>query len=181
MSLSTSTRDVHLLDLVREINDPDALAAAPATIASVSGAASAGKDLKMTRTASGLQFAEVREGSGDFPRNGTRITLDYVMMTTGARFGNKIDSTKDRDEPFSFTLGDPKIIAGLQEGVSTMRAGGVRRLIIPQSLGYVSEEMRPVPPGSGEFQRFKNIYFNQNRVYQPDLVLDIKLFTFDGR
>lgn len=159
----------------------EALAKDQALTASLSGSSAIGKDLKMTRTASGLQYADVREGSGEFPRPGTKVTLDYVMMTTGARFGNKIDSTKDRDEPFSFTLGDKNVIAGLQEGVSSMRAGGVRRLIIPASLGYVTQEMGPVPPGAMEFQRFKNVYFNENRVYQPDLVLDIKLFTFDGR
>jgi hypothetical protein len=37
----------------------------------------------------------------------------------------------------------------------------------------------PIPPASeaiGEFQRFKNIYCNPDRVYQPDLVLDVKLY-----
>lgn len=71
-----------------------------------------------------------------------------------------------------------------------MRPGGVRRVIIPSSLAYETlvntiEECGkkgyngPVPPSSTafeEFQRFKNIYCNPNRPYQPDVVLDIKLY-----
>lgn len=138
------------------------------------------EEFPMIRTASGLQYSDVREGVGDCPKPGTRVTLDYVMMTTGARYGAKIDSTKDREEPYSFVLGDPSVIAGLQEAVRTMRSGGIRRIIIPASLGYTDETKQPVPPGLGEFQRFKNIYLNSNRVYQPDLVLDVKLFRFEN-
>merc|ERR1719235_2123110 len=132
----------------------------------------------MTRTATGLQFYDFKVGSGECPRPGTRVTIDYVMSTTGARNGAKIDSTKDHDGPYSFSLGDASVIAGLQEAVSSMRAGGVRRVIIPQALGYTDGKKQPVPPGFGEFQRFRNISLNPNRVYQPDLVLDVKLFTF---
>lgn len=75
----------------------------------------------------------------------------------------------------------------------------VRRVIVPSSLAYAelakpkanslqvqdcSIGRGPIPPqvakdgdlGFGEFQRFKNIYCNPNRPYQPDLVLDVKLF-----
>jgi hypothetical protein len=52
-------------------------------------------------------------------------------------------------------------------------------------LSYIGEECEngkgigPIPPSSealGEFQRFKNIYCNPDRVYQPDLVMDVKLY-----
>mmetsp|Transcript_28001 Transcript_28001/g.63029 ORF Transcript_28001/g.63029 Transcript_28001/m.63029 type:complete len:259 (-) Transcript_28001:38-814(-) len=135
-------------------------------------------NLKMTELPSGLKYADVRLGKGESPANGTKVTVDYVMMTTGARYGNKIDSTKDRELPYSFVVGDPSIIRGLSEAVSTMRPGGIRRIIIPQSLGFTDDSKQPIPPNFAEFQRFKNIYLNPNRVYQPDLVMDVKLFTF---
>ncbi len=84
--------------------------------------------------------------------------------------------------PFSFVLGDPSVIAGLNEAVATMKGGGVRRVYVPASLGYTSlaaESQQPIPPPEtafGEYQRWKNIYANPRRPYQPDLVLDVKLF-----
>ncbi|CAJ1350891.1 unnamed protein product [Effrenium voratum] len=135
-------------------------------------------NLQMNQLPSGLQFADVRLGTGESPKNGTKVTIDYVMMTTGARYGTKIDSTKDRDAPYTFLVGDESIIRGLTEAVLTMREGGIRRIVVPQSLGYTDESKQPVPPNFAEFQRFRNIYLNPNRVYQPDLVMDVKLFTF---
>ena len=104
------------------------------------------------------------------------------MQTSGARYGSKIFSTKDSDEPFSFRLDDVSVIAGLREAVSTMKPGGVRRAYIPQSLGYTKtdESLQPVPPEFAAFQRWKNIYANPNRPYQPDLILDLKLFKSAG-
>ena len=50
--------------------------------------------------------------------------------------GTKFDSSKDRDDPFSFMLGAGHVIRGWDEGVAGMRVGGTRRLIIPPQLGY---------------------------------------------
>ena len=50
--------------------------------------------------------------------------------------GTKFDSSKDRDEPFEFPLGQRNVIAGWDEGVQGMRIGGVRKLTIPPNLGY---------------------------------------------
>mmetsp|Transcript_99549 Transcript_99549/g.310732 ORF Transcript_99549/g.310732 Transcript_99549/m.310732 type:complete len:196 (+) Transcript_99549:65-652(+) len=127
------------------------------------GGASVAEPATVT-TASGLKYQDFRDGTGDPPKPGTRVTIDYVMMTTGARYGNKIDSTKDREVPYSFVLGDPAVITGLSEAVGTMRPGGIRRVIIPATLGYTDVTKQPVPP-------------NPSR-YQPDLVFDVKLFSF---
>ncbi|KAJ8608812.1 hypothetical protein CTAYLR_009356 [Chrysophaeum taylorii] len=129
-------------------------------------------------TASGLRFQDFKVGNGNTPKPGQRVTIDYVMQSSGARYGAKIDSTRDRNEPFSWVLfEDATVIEGLQEAVATMRGGGVRRAFIPSNLGYVrGEQQRPIPPTFAEYQRWKNIYANPNRAYQPDLIMDIKLF-----
>ncbi|CAK0868949.1 unnamed protein product [Prorocentrum cordatum] len=81
------------------------------------------------KTPSGLKYTDVTIGQGDPPPAGAQVTIDYVMAAAAGRFGfSVIDRTKDHEGPFTFKLDDPSIIAGLQEGVSTMRAGGVRRL-----------------------------------------------------
>jgi len=133
---------------------------------------------KMTVTASGLKYTDVKIGEGDAPRDGMTVTIDYSMATTGGRYGiTSLDKTKDHDGPYSFVLGDPKVIAGLQEGVSTMRPGGIRRLIIPNALGYTDNEKVPIPPSFDGLQRFRIIYWNENRKAKPDLIFDVKLFS----
>mmetsp|Transcript_21514 Transcript_21514/g.32018 ORF Transcript_21514/g.32018 Transcript_21514/m.32018 type:complete len:251 (-) Transcript_21514:561-1313(-) len=157
--------------------------------------------LDFSTSPSGLQWADAKVGSGSPPQTGQPAAIDYVMSTTGARYGTKIDSTTDRGSPYRWTLGDKTTIAGLEqavlggEGVPPMLPGGIRRVVIPSKLGYESlakpipgmqfqdcEEGRgvgPIPPPDvafAEYQRFKNIYCNANRPYQPDLVLDIKLY-----
>ena len=161
-------------------------------------------DLKFATAPSGLQWADAKVGSGQPLKPGSPVAIDYVMSTTGARYGSKIYSSKDSSAPYRWVLGDGSTIAGLEQAlvgddtVPPMQPGGIRRVIIPASLGYERlakpiggmqvencQERKggvgPIPPAgegtAGEyFQRFKNIYCNANRPYQPDLVMDIKLY-----
>jgi FKBP-type peptidyl-prolyl cis-trans isomerase len=176
--------------------------AAAAVLAVPSWAAAGGggaqPDLKFQSTSSGLQWADVRVGTGPALSKGSTVTIDYSMSTTGARYGTKIYSTANTDNPYRFTLGDGSTIEGIEQAIlgiqgvmEPMLPGGIRRLIIPSSLGYTrlaenakercvqSGSPGPIPPPNvafEEYQRFKNIYCNPNRQYQPDLVLDVKLY-----
>jgi FKBP-type peptidyl-prolyl cis-trans isomerase FkpA len=59
----------------------------------------------------------------------------YDPSATGMR-GKKFDSSKDRNEPFEFRLGNGDVIAGWDEGVKGMKVGGTRVLTIPSAMGY---------------------------------------------
>ena len=72
-----------------------------------SAAAEAAAAPPPTRTASGLEYTDVKAGEGPSPKAGTKVTIEYVMMTTGARYGNKIDSTKARAARPPATFSDP--------------------------------------------------------------------------
>ena len=95
------------------------------------------EEKKLTKTESGLQYHDVKEGTGEKPRKGRTCVVDYTgwLWVDDAK-GKKFDSSKDRGEPFRFTLGEDPLIKGWEEGVPTMKVGGKRELIIPPDLGY---------------------------------------------
>jgi peptidylprolyl isomerase len=80
-----------------------------------------------------LQYEDIVEGTGPSPQAGQKVTVHYVgTLTDGAKF----DASRDRAQPFSFTIGRGQVIQGWDEGVMGMRVGGTRKLTIPPDLGY---------------------------------------------
>jgi len=84
-------------------------------------------------TPSGLKYNDDQVGSGEAPRQGQRVSVHYTGWLTD---GTKFDSSRDRGQPFQFTLGRGEVIKGLDEGVASMKVGGKRKLTIPPDLGY---------------------------------------------
>jgi len=84
-------------------------------------------------TASGLKYVDLKVGSGATPKTGQTISVHYTGTLEN---GTKFDSSRDRNEPIEFPLGTGKVIPGWDEGLSTMKVGGRRQLIIPGKLGY---------------------------------------------
>ena len=91
----------------------------------------------MITTASGLQFEDSAVGEGAEARAGQDVTVHYTgwLYNDGTQ-GAKFDSSKDRNDPFVFSLGAGMVIRGWDEGVAGMKIGGKRTLIIPAGLGY---------------------------------------------
>ncbi|MGN6311105.1 MAG: FKBP-type peptidyl-prolyl cis-trans isomerase [Xanthobacteraceae bacterium] len=112
-----------------------------ATAAFVAGGASTptmaqAKGKTMT-TASGLQIVDTQVGTGATPARGQTCVMHYTgWLYVDGKKGKKFDSSVDRNEPFEFPIGMGRVIAGWDEGVSTMKVGGKRTLIIPPELGY---------------------------------------------
>ncbi len=90
-------------------------------------------DDKVITTESGLKYTEIKEGTGATPKKGQTVTVHY---TGTLEDGTKFDSSRDRGQPFSFKLGVGQVIKGWDEGLSTMKVGERRKLIIPPELGY---------------------------------------------
>jgi len=93
--------------------------------------------MAMTTTASGLKYEDTSAGTGPVPAKGQTCVMHYTgwLLVNDAK-GAKFDSSVDRGRPFSFPLGQGRVIKGWDEGVATMKQGGKRTLVIPPELGY---------------------------------------------
>ncbi|HVT09470.1 MAG TPA: FKBP-type peptidyl-prolyl cis-trans isomerase [Polyangia bacterium] len=93
--------------------------------------------MAMTTTSSGLQYEDTQPGTGASPAKGQTCVMHYTgwLWVDGAK-GAKFDSSVDRGRPFSFPLGQGRVIKGWDEGVASMKQGGKRTLLIPPELGY---------------------------------------------
>jgi FKBP-type peptidyl-prolyl cis-trans isomerase len=72
-------------------------------------------------------------GEGSSAKSGDRVTVNYTGWLLD---GTKFDSSKDRNQPFSFSLGAGNVIPGWDQGVVGMKVGGKRKLTVPPDLGY---------------------------------------------
>ena len=81
----------------------------------------------------GLKYQDLTVGTGALAEGGMTASVHYTGWLTD---GTKFDSSVDRGQPFSFTLGRGQVIRGWDEGVQGMRVGGKRKLTIPPDLGY---------------------------------------------
>jgi len=117
-----------------------ALAAMIALVAATGGRADdpgqTKKEKQMTKTESGLQYRDIKEGTGEKPTKGQTCVMHYTgwLWENGAK-GKKFDSSVDRGEPFDFPIGTGRVIKGWDEGVLSMKVGGKRELLIPPNLG----------------------------------------------
>ena len=90
--------------------------------------------MSIETTASGLQFEDLEIGSGKTATGAGQTAI--VHYTGWLEDGTKFDSSKDRNDPFSFPIQAGMVIKGWDEGVIGMKEGGKRKLFIPPQLGY---------------------------------------------
>jgi FKBP-type peptidyl-prolyl cis-trans isomerase len=99
-----------------------------------------------TKTASGLEYWDIKVGTGAEAKTGHKVKVDYTGWLTN---GTKFDSSVGK-RPFEFMLGAGQVIKGWDEGVAGMKIGGKRQLKIPADLAYGSRGVGNglIPPNS---------------------------------
>ncbi len=108
-------------------------------------------EAEIKQTPSGLKYEDTTIGDGAVASHGQKVIVHYsgYLSNAGAK-GSKFDSSFDRNEPFTFSLGVGQVIKGWDEGVAGMKVGGKRTLIIPSELGYGSRGAPGAIPGNAE-------------------------------
>ncbi|MFH1188757.1 MAG: FKBP-type peptidyl-prolyl cis-trans isomerase [bacterium] len=88
---------------------------------------------------------DMKKGTGEIVKVGDTVSVHYVGTLED---GTKFDSSRDRGEPFSFTVGKGEVIKGWDDGLIGMQVGGKRVLRIPPSLGYGDQSIGNIPANS---------------------------------
>ncbi len=87
-------------------------------------------------TPSGLTIEDTVIGEGAPASSGREVTVHYAGWLAD---GTQFDSSREKQDPFEFTLGRKEVIAGWEEGLDGMKVGGTRKLTIPPRLAYGEE------------------------------------------
>ncbi len=96
-------------------------------------------------TASGLKYKVTEQGKGRKVEVGDKVTAHYTGRLTN---GVKFDSSKDRNQPFSFTVGAGMVIRGWDEGFALLNIGDKAVFTIPPAIAYGERNMGTIPPNS---------------------------------
>lgn len=116
----------------------------PTPIPSITPSASAQPTQPITGEKT-VKIDDTQEGTGEAVKTGDTVTVHYTGKLTN---GEKFDSSLDRNQPFSFTVGGGEVIKGWDEGLVGMKVGGKRTLTIPPEKGYGARAQGPIPANS---------------------------------
>ena len=109
-------------------------------------APTATKGMKSVVLPSGLEYIDLRKGSGAEAKPGKLLKVHYTGWLADSK--KKFDSSVDRHEPIEFGLGAGMVIKGWDEGIQGMKVGGRRQLTIPAHLAYGNQSPTPaIKPG----------------------------------
>eukprot|EP00850_Spirogloea_muscicola_P021375 SM000246S08218 [mRNA] locus=s246:146123:148325:- [translate_table: standard] len=124
---------------------------------------------RFRRTANGVRYEDVIEGSGSEAKPGDSVQFNYVCRRSNGYFVySTVDPFSGEAQPATLPLGEGKMILGLEEVLYGMRPGGKRRALVPPSAGYVSSDLEPQPK---EFGPRRSLY---SHAKEP-LVFEVQL------
>ena len=145
-------------------------------------------------TESGLQFKDFKQGAGPRPGRGDRVTLEWTGVTVG--YQGRYFETRNKpkggafaddgflQEPLAFAVGDGSVIPGIDEAVQGMAAGGIRRIIVPEEIGYPRDGFAKIGPKPTTFSGQRALDFvlaSKSSMMDKTLMFDLKLTNVRAR
>uniref|UniRef100_A0A7N0U333 peptidylprolyl isomerase n=1 Tax=Kalanchoe fedtschenkoi TaxID=63787 RepID=A0A7N0U333_KALFE len=106
--------------------------------------------IRTVKLDSGVKFQDIIEGEGVEAHEGDIVEVNYVCRRSNGYFVySTVDQFNGESRPVILPLDENQTIKGLKEVLVGMKAGGKRRALIPPSVGYVNENLKPVPDEFG--------------------------------
>lgn len=149
-------------------------------------------------TSSGLKYLDIKIGTGQEPRNGSKCAIHWSGYTEGYQ-GKRFGNSTVKDEPFEFVLGRSEAIPAVEEAVAGMKVGGIRRIQIPgihPEIGYPRDRSERFVTSEANMYKYRRgpqpsdlggqralDFVLDNPTLQPfnrDLLIDIKLLRVYG-
>ncbi|KAJ9701648.1 hypothetical protein PVL29_006843 [Vitis rotundifolia] len=125
------------------------------------------ENVPMVTTESGLQYKDIKVGDGPSPPIGFQVAANYVAMVPS---GQIFDSSLEKGQLYIFRVGSGQVIKGLDEGMLTMKTGGIRRIYIPGPLAF--PKGLASAPGRPRVAANSPVVFDVSLEYIPGLELD---------
>lgn len=130
------------------------------------------------KTKSGLQYIDLREGTGPTPKYGNLVSISYkayVKLPTIKGKESKFEEF-DSDNGYLVKHGNGRMIPGLDEGLHTLAVGGKRRIIIPPKLGYIGPGvLGPLPTSPLGRYKLNKLLDQMVEVKGGNLVFDVEM------
>ncbi|XVF77003.1 hypothetical protein PTKIN_Ptkin14bG0005200 [Pterospermum kingtungense] len=106
--------------------------------------------IRTLKLPSGVRFQEIIEGEGPEAHDGDYVQVNYVCRRSNGYFVHStVDQFSGESSPITLPLDENQIIKGLKDVLTGMRVGGKRRALIPPSVGYIDENLQPIPDEFG--------------------------------
>ena len=121
--------------------------------------------VERVRLPSGLEFQDIKVGTGPAPPVGYQVVLHYILMTADGRV---ISNSLENGTPYDIRVGTGQVVAGLDEGLKTMRVGGIRRIYVPEGELSFPKGL-PSAPGRPRVAPGAPVIFDVQLLYVPGL------------
>lgn len=106
-------------------------------------------NLTATKTSSGLYYVITQEGSGNSPKVGDEVSMNYTgMFLDGKKFDSNLDSSFGHVTPLKFPVGQGRVIKGWDEGILLLKKGTKAKFILPSVIGYGANGSGQIPTNS---------------------------------
>ena len=141
-----------------------------------------------TLSDSGLQYKDYKTGAGSIPAKGDKVSLEWSGVTVG--FNGRYFETRNKakggafaddgflQEPIVFSVGDGSVIPAIDEAVRGMTVGGIRRIIVPEEIGYPKGGWSVAGPKPTTFSGQRALDFvlaSKDSMMDKTLMFDLKL------
>ena len=156
-------------------------AGASASLIALPGLAGAAEDkneqdggFTVVKTSSGLKYIDLQPGTGSSPEYGNLCSISYkayIKLPGSEAQPQKFDQT----DGYLLKHGNGRMIAGLDEGLHTMKVGGVRRILIPPKLGYVDVGLGPLPEMPWNRYKLNNLLDQMVAVAGGTIIYEVNL------